>query len=80
VTATTISVGLPMALSRVVALALNGTVVVAGGLNANQVTTSQTLVFDPSSLSIRPAARLAIAVHDAGAGVVGGTALVVGGG
>jgi len=80
VTATKISVGLPVALSRVVAVALNATVIVAGGLDAHQVTTSQTLLFDPNSLSIRPAAHLAIAVHDAGAGVVGGTALVVGGG
>ncbi len=80
VTATTISVRLPIALSRVVALALNGQVVVAGGLDAHQVTTSQTLVFDPRSMSIRPAAHLPIAVHDAGAGVVGSTALVVGGG
>ncbi|HEY5049687.1 MAG TPA: hypothetical protein VII50_02210, partial [Acidothermaceae bacterium] len=52
----------------------------AGGLDSRQVTTAQTLVFDPSSPSIRVAGRLAVAVHDAGAGVVGGTALVVGGG
>src|SRR6185437_2374646 len=80
VTATTVSVGLPIALSWVVALALNGKVIVAGGLDAHQVTTSQTLVFDPSALSIRPGAHLPVAVHDAGAGVVGGAALVVGGG
>lgn len=80
VTATKISVGLPVALSRVVAVALSGTVVVAGGLDARQVTTSQTLLFDPKSLSIHPAAHLAIAVHDAGAGVVGSTGFVVGGG
>jgi outer membrane protein assembly factor BamB len=80
VTATTISVRLPVALSRVVAVPLNGTVVVAGGLDPRQVTTSQTLVFDPGSPSIRAAGHLAIAVHDAGAGVVGGSALVVGGG
>jgi outer membrane protein assembly factor BamB len=80
ITATTMSVRLPVALSRVVAMPLNGGVIVAGGLDPHQVTTSQTLVFDPSSPSIRPAGHLAIAVHDAGAGVVGGTALVVGGG
>jgi outer membrane protein assembly factor BamB len=73
-------VRLPVALSRVVAMQLNGTVVVAGGLNAQQVTTAQTLVFDPSSQSIRAAAQLPIAVHDAGAGVVSGKAFVVGGG
>src|SRR5665213_2677419 len=67
VTATTISVRLPVALSRVVAVPLNGGVIVAGGLDPHQVTTSQTLVFDPSSPSIRPAGHLAIAVHDAGA-------------
>ncbi len=80
VTATATSVRLPVALSRVVAMQLNGTVVVAGGLNAQQVTTAQTLVFDPSSQSIRAAAQLPIAVHDAGAGVVSGKAFVVGGG
>ncbi len=80
VTAKAMSVRLPVALSRVVAMPLNGTVVVAGGLNAQQVTTAQTLVFDPSSPSIRVAGQLPIAVHDAGAGVVGGKALVVGGG
>ena len=80
VTATTTSVRLPVALSRVVAMQLNGTVVVAGGLDAQQVTTAQTLVFDPVAQSIRAAAQLPIAVHDAGAGVVSGKALVVGGG
>jgi outer membrane protein assembly factor BamB len=74
------SVRLPVALSRVVAMSLNGTVVVAGGLNARQVTTAQTLVFEPSSQSIRVAGQLPVAVHDAGAGVVSGKALVVGGG
>jgi outer membrane protein assembly factor BamB len=64
----------------VVAVPLNGEVVVAGGLDSHSVTTSQTLIFDPSSPSIRPAGQLPIAVHDAGAGVIGGTALVVGGG
>jgi len=59
---------------------LNGTVLVAGGLNGQQVTTAQTLVFDPSSQSVRVAGQLPVAVHDAGAGVVGGKALVVGGG
>jgi hypothetical protein len=80
VTATTISVRLPVALSRVVAVPLNGKVVVAGGLDSHDVTTSQTLIFDPGAPSIGAAGHLAIAVHDAGAGVVGGTALVVGGG
>ncbi len=69
-----------MALSRVVAVPLHGAVVVAGGLDPHQVTTSQTLLFDPSSPSIRPASHLPVAVHDAGAGVVGGAAFVVGGG
>jgi hypothetical protein len=80
VTATTVSASLPVALSRVVAVSLNGRVIVAGGLDPHQVTTTQTLTFDPSSLSVRPAGHLPIAVHDAGAGVVGSTALVVGGG
>lgn len=80
VTATTLSVRLPVALSRVVAVPLSGDVVVAGGLDSHDVTTSQTLIFDPASTSIRAAGHLAIAVHDAGAGVVGGTALVLGGG
>jgi outer membrane protein assembly factor BamB len=80
VTATTLSVRLPVALSRVVAVPLSGNVVVAGGLDSHDVTTSQTLIFDPGSTSIRAAGHLPIAVHDAGAGVVGSTALVVGGG
>jgi len=80
VTAITTSVQLPVALSRVVAVAVGGTVVVVGGLNAKQVTTAQTLVFDPSAQSIRAAGQLPVAVHDAGAGVIGGQGLVVGGG
>jgi N-acetylneuraminic acid mutarotase len=80
VTATTLSVRLPLPLSRLVAVPLGGNVVVAGGLDSHEVTTSQTLIFDPGTTSIRPAGHLAIAVHDAGAGVVGGTALVLGGG
>lgn len=75
-----LSVRLPIALSRVVAMPLSGTVVVAGGLNARQVTTAQTLVFDPSLQTIRVAGQLPVAVHDAGAGVVSGKAFVVGGG
>ena len=71
---------LPVALSRVVAIPLNGNVVIAGGLDSHDVTTSQTLIFDPGSTSIRAAGHLPIAVHDAGAGVVGGTGLVLGGG
>ncbi len=71
---------LPVALSRVVAVPLSGKVVVAGGLDAHQVTTSQTLVFDPSTPSVIAASHLAVAVHDAGAGVVASTGLVVGGG
>jgi hypothetical protein len=80
VTAATISVRLPVALSRVVAVPLNGIVVVAGGLDSHDVTTSQTLIFDPGAPSISAAGHLAIAVHDAGAGVVGGRAFIVGGG
>jgi N-acetylneuraminic acid mutarotase len=80
VASTTLSVKLPLALSRVVAVALRGTVVVAGGLDPHDVTTSRTLIFDPGSTSVRVAGDLAVAVHDAGAGVVDGTALVIGGG
>jgi N-acetylneuraminic acid mutarotase len=80
VTATTMSVHLPMALSRVVAVARNGLVVVLGGLDAHNVTTSQTLIFDPTASSIRFGGHLAVGVHDAGAGIANGTAYVFGGG
>jgi hypothetical protein len=79
-TAATSAARLPQALSRVSAVVLGGKVVVVGGLTAAQQTTAHTELFDPSAGSVVPAAQLAVAVHDAAAADVAGTALLVGGG
>src|SRR6185437_2943031 len=79
-TATTTTARLPVALSRVVAAALTGHVIIAGGLDAQQHTTPNTEIFDPATMSVRAGGQLPTAVHDAAAGVIGGKALVVGGG
>jgi Kelch motif len=80
ITATMLPVRLPLALSRLVAVAVGDRVIIAGGLNPQQTTTAQLSWFDPGAGSITPTGKLPVAVHDAGGALLGGAAFVVGGG
>ena len=71
---------LPHGLSRTVAVADNGQILLLGGLVPGDTTTSVVLRFDPVSGTTATAGRLALAVHDASGAVLGGRALVFGGG
>lgn len=78
-TATTTGARLPQPLSRVVAVAIGGKVLIVGGLTASQQTTANIETFDPST-GVTAAGHLAVPVHDAAAAVINGRAFVVGGG
>jgi len=71
---------LPHGLSRTVAVADNGEIVLLGGLIAGDTTTSTVLRFDPATGTTTDAGRLALAVHDASGALLGGRAVVFGGG
>jgi len=71
---------LPHGLSRTVAVADNGAILLLGGLVAGDTTTSTVLRFDPASGTTTTAGRLARAVHDASGELLGGRAVVFGGG
>ena len=71
---------LPAALSRLVAVPAGARVLLLGGLDAADHTTSAVSAFDPGSGRISAAGKLAVAAHDAAGGVLGGKALLVGGG
>lgn len=71
---------LPHGLSRTVAVADNGAVLLLGGLVAGDTTTSVVLRFDPSSGATATAGRLAEAVHDASGALLDGRPVVFGGG
>ncbi len=53
---------------------------VIGGLDAHDRTTAAIEAFNPSTGAIKPAGRLPVPVHDAAVGVLGGKAIVGGGG
>jgi N-acetylneuraminic acid mutarotase len=80
ISATTIAARLPIALSRLIAVRAGDRVLVIGGLDAHDRTTAAIEAFDPNTGAIKPAGQLPAAVHDAGAGVLGGRAIVGGGG
>lgn len=71
---------LPEPLSREVALAEPGGLVVLGGLNRAKQSTAGVYRIDPSSGTARRVGALAAAVHDAAGVMLGGTPFVFGGG
>ncbi len=76
---TTLALTLPDAVSRAVAFADGETVLLAGGLTrAGTITTI--LRLDPAGGTIAVIGHLADPVHDAGGAMVGGSAIVFGGG
>ncbi len=79
VTATTLAVRLPAPASRMVAVPAGGQLLLLGGLVAGS-TSTQVLRLDPVAGTVATAGRLAHATHDAGGAVLGGAALVLGGG
>jgi hypothetical protein len=79
-TARTLSVRLPGALSRSV-VASDGTgVVILGGLDSGGRSTANALRFDPLAGTVSPAGTLAVAAHDAAGVLMGDTIYVFGGG
>lgn len=71
---------LPVPLSRAVAMAYDGRVLLAGGLRPGDVSTSAVWRIDFGSGKAHRSASLPLPVHDAAGGVVGGRPTVVGGG
>jgi N-acetylneuraminic acid mutarotase len=71
---------LPHGLSRTVAVAVGGEIVLLGGLVAGDTTTAAVLRFNPQTGRTTTAGRLAAAVHDASGASLGGRAVVFGGG
>jgi N-acetylneuraminic acid mutarotase len=67
-------------LSRTVAVAAGGEIVLLGGLVAGDITTSAVLRFDPANDTTATAGRLAQAVHDASGASLDGRPVVFGGG
>jgi hypothetical protein len=71
---------LPTALSRLVAIPTTGRVLLLGGLDAKNQTTAAISAFDPTTATVTPLGTLALPVHDAGGGMLGSNAALVGGG
>ncbi len=78
--ATTVAARLPAALSRLVAVPAGQRILLLGGLDTADHTTSAVNAFDPGSGSLGSAGKLALPAHDAAGAVLGGRAMVVGGG
>jgi N-acetylneuraminic acid mutarotase len=76
----TVAGALPHGLSRTVAVAERGEIVLLGGLVAGDTTTSAVLLFDPATGRTTTAGRLATAVHDASGAALQRRAFVFGGG
>ena len=79
VSATTV-MHLPVGVSRTVLLASGGRLLALGGLAAGDTTTARIWSIDTARGAARQVGRLAAAVHDASGAVLGGRALVFGGG
>lgn len=75
----TVSLKLPAGVSRAVAFADSQTVLLAGGLT-RAGTTSAVLRLDLAGAVVATVGHLALAVHDAGGAMVGGSSMVFGGG
>ncbi|MBO0691663.1 MAG: hypothetical protein J2P58_02090, partial [Acidimicrobiaceae bacterium] len=71
---------LPSPLSRMVVLPNSGGLVLAGGLNADQTSSSAVSLLNPITGSFHPAGSLPSGVHDAAGAVIGGSDWVFGGG
>ena len=71
---------LPGPLSREVAMAYDGGLLVAGGLRPGDISTSRVWRIDPGTGQARRSRGLATPVHDAAGGVVAGRPTVLGGG
>jgi N-acetylneuraminic acid mutarotase len=78
---TAVTVGhLPFGVSRAVAVASGGAILVLGGLGAGDTTTPRVVRFDLASLQAAPVGDLAEGVHDAAGAWLAGHAVVFGGG
>jgi hypothetical protein len=71
---------LPAAVSRPVALAYGGAIVLLGGLHAGDVSTNDIVRVDQARGRAVVVGALPLAVHDAGGAVLGGSAVVFAGG
>jgi Kelch motif len=71
---------LPTARSRAVALAVDGSILVCGGLTRTGATTGSIEQIDLSSGRVSAGGTLADPVHDAGGATLGGTGFIFGGG
>jgi len=76
----TTALHLPVGISRTVLVASGGRLLALGGLAAGDTTTARIWSIDPAAHSARQAGMLASAVHDASGAVLGGRAVVFGGG
>ena len=72
--------GLPTALSRLVAVTLGDAILVCGGLLSDGTTTGSIVRIDLAQRTTTRIGRLASPVHDAGGAVLNGAAIIVGGG
>jgi Kelch motif len=77
---TTAPFRLPEALQREVAAAVDGSVLVAGGLDSAGSSTDGVIGIDPASGSVRSLGTLPDAFHDAAGAAIGGRVFVFGGG
>jgi len=80
VTATSMTWSLPRPISREVVLGQGNQLVIAGGLAADQTTTSGVFLLDPVSGQLSPAGQLATPVHDAAGAALPSGDFVFGGG
>jgi outer membrane protein assembly factor BamB len=71
---------LPASVSRAVAIADGSGVLIAGGLDANQASSSDVFRLDPSTGLLTQAGTLALPTHDAAGALIGGRPFVLGGG
>jgi hypothetical protein len=71
---------LPSPLSREVVLPGSGGLVLAGGLSANQTSSSAVSILNPVTGAFRSVGSLPVGVHDAAGSVIGGSDWVFGGG
>ena len=76
---TPLPVKLPTPVSRLVALGAGDRLLLLGGLGSS-TTTANVLLFSPGTGTVSVVAHLAQATHDAGGAVLGGRAVVIGGG
>ena len=77
---TPLPIVLPTTVSRLVALPAGDRILLLGGLDSGTTTTAAILSVSPSTGTVTTVGHLAQATHDAGGAVLGGRAVVIGGG